>query len=943
LPGRESVAQHGRVPSRSHAPVQLVLILVCSIAIADTPPSARLFSVPGMSRELARHLLSDSDLELARYAHRVGNMDLRAGISSLDRAPDPTSPERYARSFAAIRPYWGRLAGVLEREFGLPCYLRELIHRDSLSAREGMELQRATAKVESLASAHGLRPEVIRDSLLAIQAWCDVHGHRRLAMFADNAIFDWAIVQGDEASELRHARACVVRALRLGDYLMACQALGWLPIFSVDSWSDSLTAPRDLALRIAREHELIDQVARLLEFRSNRERSEGHLVAARMSLNEARDAWRPVEGRGQEIRAVFALVEFYSKLDCWDASDGLLEQTGPRLRHLRAEQRTGEAQRCAREILWHRARSLLAAGEADSALSVLGEFDFQGVRGADRLTLAAHIDVLTLAMVEAGRASEALPLLEAGIAHCESTHAVPEGLPLHLRRARVLAAFGRPQAAVQELRWLENLEPTPMLEDADRIGIRALHARLLLDQARPALAKSQLDTALAILWRRAHQTDAGAEGYLLLADPPDLREAMQAFAGRDAAASYRLEMALQSWVGPLGGAARGELEPRWLWPRESDAPRLVAGEAHVVFAFADHRLVRWTATPREVALDTLPGDRAAWHRRIRRVRDLLAISRPDTALARERSRLLRELGELLPSGLRVPGSLKRLYVTANGPLAALPFEAIDIGRGAAYEPFGMRVEVAVARAVRSGGTPATDVAVLADPTVPPDYLRRYPGLVGLADSRAEADVVQSLWPHARVRMGDDARKGNVLSDWNHSGVIHVAAHLVRVPEIPYYDFIPIAPERPAREGARDAVLEVADIRSLDLSRCELVVLSTCASGVPYVAHHRVGPSMADAFLDAGARAVLRTMRPLGDAEGRPFVAAFLRAWRTNGHDAVAAAQAARLESLPAGPSGADPYAWSAWSVAVNLVPGALRSSPVLASTARRGGELAPVR
>jgi CHAT domain-containing protein len=129
------------------------------------------------------------------------------------------------------------------------------------------------------------------------------------------------------------------------------------------------------------------------------------------------------------------------------------------------------------------------------------------------------------------------------------------------------------------------------------------------------------------------------------------------------------------------------------------------------------------------------------------------------------------------------------------------------------------------------------------------------------------------------------------------------------------------------------VIEVADIRALDLSRCELVVLSTCASGVPYVAQHRVGPSMADAFLDAGAREVLRTMRPLEDTEARPFVTAFLRAWRTNGHDAVAAAHVARLESLPAGPYGDDPYAWSAWSVAVNLLPSERGPSETLASGA----------
>ncbi|HXJ68120.1 MAG TPA: CHAT domain-containing protein, partial [Verrucomicrobiae bacterium] len=168
-------------------------------------------------------------------------------------------------------------------------------------------------------------------------------------------------------------------------------------------------------------------------------------------------------------------------------------------------------------------------------------------------------------------------------------------------------------------------------------------------------------------------------------------------------------------------------------------------------------------------------------------------------------------------------------------------------------------------------------------------------------------------------------------------------HLVRVAEIPYYDFIPLAADSGPADVSRAATLEVSDVRSLDLAHCELVVLSTCASGVPYVARRRVGPSMADAFLDAGARSVLRTMRPVTDDEAGRFVAAFLTRWRSNGHDAVAAAREARVALQRDRTIAKDPYAWSAWSVAVNLVPGALRSSPVLASTARRGGELAPVR
>jgi hypothetical protein len=909
-----------------------ILLLLCSMALADAPPaSSTLLGVPRMPRDVALHLLRDTDRQLVEYANRVGNMDLRVGIGAFESAPDRSSPEAYARSFANLRPHWARLAGVLDREFGIACYLRELVHRDSLSARDGVELLRAHAKLDSLWHVQGLSPRLMTDSLFALRDWCDAHGHRRMAVYVEEGLGDWAIVQGNNPSLIAHTQARLARALRLGDPVSACQALGHLSEPLLDPTAGSLVDPLDAGLRIAREHRLVDQVARFLMFKSSLERERGHLLTAHAYLHEAVDAWRDVEGRGQELRTMLSLARFYARLDCWDAIDDLLDRAGPYLRHLRSEQRLDEERIYVRAVLDYRARSLLTAGDADSALSSLEGFDFREVPGTDRLTWPRYLDVLTLAMVEARRAREAMPLLDAGIAHCESTHAVDEGLPLRLRRAWVLAESGRSQAALYELHELESLASPTALEPADLIGLRALHSTLLARQGRSALASSQLDTAFAILWHTAHRTDPGAEGYLLLADPPGLREAVLAVTHGSAAESYQLELAIRGWVDALGGEVRGEREPRWRCPSASDGPRLEAGETHLLFAFADHALLRWTATRAGIVLDTLPGDRAEWHRRIRKVRDLLALRNPDAALARERLQRLREMSELLPASLRSPGLVRRLYVTTDGPLAAFPFEAIDVGRENTYQPLGLVVDVAAARALQAGSSPGVVVAVLADPTIPPGYLRRYPELVGLSSSRAEADAIRSLWPEARVRVGSEGRKRSVLSDWRSAGLIHVAAHLVRVPEIPYYDFIPLAPDSGAGDADRAVTLEVSDVRSLDLAHCELVVLSTCASGVPYVARRRVGPSMADAFLDAGARAVLRTMRPVTDDEADRFVTAFLTAWRANGHDAVSAARAARIASQRDRTAVVDPYEWSAWSVAVNLVPRGPKSSHALAA------------
>src|SRR5262249_35914743 len=152
------------------------------------------------------------------------------------------------------------------------------------------------------------------------------------------------------------------------------------------------------------------------------------------------------------------------------------------------------------------------------------------------------------------------------------------------------------------------------------------------------------------------------------------------------------------------------------------------------------------------------------------------------------------------------------------------------------------------------------VSVLADPESGRDEQRRHPDLGPLPKSLAEAESTLTFWPTASVLTGRGATKTALLEDWRDAGVIEIAAHLVRLREIPFYEYVPRAPS--SGDGVRDQradVLEITDIRRMDLSRCGLVVLATCASGVPFVAGRRVAPSMADAFVDAGAHAVLRTL------------------------------------------------------------------------------------
>ena len=185
-------------------------------------------------------------------------------------------------------------------------------------------------------------------------------------------------------------------------------------------------------------------------------------------------------------------------------------------------------------------------------------------------------------------------------------------------------------------------------------------------------------------------------------------------------------------------------------------------------------------------------------------------------------------------------------------------------------------------------------------------------------------MVSAAWSGTRVLAGSHATKDSVLDAWAHAPRIYVAAHVAHVPEIPFLTFVPLAVPEGADESR--AYLEIKDVRSLDLSGCELSVLSACASGAPYVERGRVAPSLGDAFLDAGARAVVQTFLPLSDADASRFATRFLTRWDGGREDVVRALNLARREDLIGTGRAVDPAAWATWSVSVRGVPAAIRAS-----------------
>jgi CHAT domain-containing protein len=202
--------------------------------------------------------------------------------------------------------------------------------------------------------------------------------------------------------------------------------------------------------------------------------------------------------------------------------------------------------------------------------------------------------------------------------------------------------------------------------------------------------------------------------------------------------------------------------------------------------------------------------------------------------------------------------------------------------------------------------------VLADPAIPEKLRRRHPELASLAETRLEAERVLARWPGAVCLSGAEARRDAVLESWSRAPRIYVASHTVHVPEIPFITFIPLAAAGPA--PLSDGYLEVGDIRSIDLTGCERVVLSACSSGRRWVGERPMSPSLGDAFLDSGAGLVASTLRPIEDLRAREAMEPVLDEWSRSDADPVAGFLRAIRRTIERRGESGNPRAWATWNL-----------------------------
>lgn len=261
-----------------------------------------------------------------------------------------------------------------------------------------------------------------------------------------------------------------------------------------------------------------------------------------------------------------------------------------------------------------------------------------------------------------------------------------------------------------------------------------------------------------------------------------------------------------------------------------------------------------------------------------------------------------------------PGST--LFVVADGPLHRLPFGALcsRSGRLLADDYALARLPsaaylVAASRQAppAASATPPRKALVVGDPAVDQRLFRQ---LAPLTASRAEAEAVAARYPAARLLLGIEASRSELLAALPEFEMIHISAHsLIREPAMGGSALV-LAP------GVEHAgLLSERDIAGLGrLARHSIVVLPVCGSGSGQSSRSEGQLSLARAFLRAGAAGVVATLWPVADEGAAAFSHEFHRRLSAGVPALDAVRQTQQSLRLSADPRLAAPSVWAAFEL-----------------------------
>jgi len=320
---------------------------------------------------------------------------------------------------------------------------------------------------------------------------------------------------------------------------------------------------------------------------------------------------------------------------------------------------------------------------------------------------------------------------------------------------------------------------------------------------------------------------------------------------------------------------------------------------------------------------------------------------------REASRALHET--LFPAEARalIDGA-ERIVISPDGPLWALPFAALDVGRGDEPRWWGLEKPISYApslttlvEARRRGGAPPGErtVLVIGDPALriadgaeegegddtavadaaaaeklstgglaaaPTERTLLFPGdepPPPLPGAREEAERLGALYG-VEPLLGDHANEAAVRLRLPGARIVHFATHGTFHPTQPMSSGVLLAPSPGAQVHAGDGALQAWEFLSAVELDADLVVLSACETGLGRSVRGEGLVGLTRSLQAAGARSVVATHWKVEDRSAADLMVAFHEKLRAG--LAKDEALRAAMREVAAVPATSHPYFWAAY-------------------------------
>jgi CHAT domain-containing protein len=413
-------------------------------------------------------------------------------------------------------------------------------------------------------------------------------------------------------------------------------------------------------------------------------------------------------------------------------------------------------------------------------------------------------------------------------------------------------------------------------------------------------AESDLDRAATLAEHETAGADAGSRFTLLEAAMPAFDELI----------------AIRVARGDTLGALR-DLERSRGSSSVADLSRRLAPDLAVVeWASLSDRLLTWIVTTDGIRFHETGITAARLSSQIDRFENLLRQGEDTAAIVQ----MADDLHELLiaPLASALTGR-EEVVLVADKSLHRLPFAALRNPRTGHWlvEDHTLRLVPSAGLVTGSAAGPegpdgstrpapsGEGVFLVGDPAFDP---ADFPELRRLPYAAREVAEVGSNYADADVVEGTDATRNAVIEGMRGKRIVHFAGHARYRPDNPDLSFLLLA----HGHGQDTGMLFGREIRTLDLSGVQLIVLSACETLTTQSTRTGGFGGLAGAFLAAGAAGVIGSLWETGDRPTAALVTAFHRNF-SSGLDPARALRVTQLEMIASeDPALRDPGMWGAF-------------------------------